>query len=184
MAVLAGKTDPLPQEGFTLAGKSTLNHWKPTLVGANEESRYQKIVARHRDIDDFFVNVFLQIYSQPPKRIVLDLDTTADPRHGHQWGRFFQGYYKCYYYLPWYTFCDSYLLCAKLRPADIDAAAGSVKQLDRSVKQIRTKWPNVPIVIRADSGFRREDIMSWCESNQVDFMLGMAKNVRLKQILG
>jgi len=153
MAVLAGKTDPSPQEGFALAGKCTLNRLELTPVGANEESRYKKIIARHRDTDDFFVNAFLQIYSQSPKRIVLDLDATDDPLHGHQWGRFFHGYYKCYCYLPLYIFCGFHLLCAKLRPSDIDAAAGSVKQLARIVKQIRAKWPNVQIVIRADSGF-------------------------------
>lgn len=184
MAVLAGKTDPSPQEGFALAGKSTLNRLELTPVGANEGSRYKKIVARHRDMDEFFVNAFLQIHSNPPKRIVLDLDATDDPLHGHQWGRFFHGYYQCYCYLPLYIFCGSHLLCAKLRPSDIDAAAGSVKQLDRIVKQIRAKWSGVQIVIRADSGFCRDNIMSWCESNQVDFILGLPKNARLKRILG
>ncbi len=183
MAVLAGKTDPSPQEGFALAGKSTLNRLELTPVGANEDSRYKKIVARHRDIEDFFVNAFLQVHSMPSKRIVLDLDATDDPLHGHQLGRFFHGYYKSYCYLPLYIFCGSHLLCAKLRPSDIDAAAGSVKQLDRIVKQIRAQWPGVQIVIRADSGFCRDNIMSWCEANQVDFILGLAKNARLKRIL-
>lgn len=184
MAVLAGKTDPLPQEGFALAGKSTLNRLELTPVGANEESRYKKIVARHRDIEDFFVNAFLQLHSKPPKRIVLDLDATDDPLYGHQLGRFFHGYYKSYCYLPLYIFCGSHLLCAKLRPSDIDAAAGSVKQLGRIVKQIRKQWPRVQIVIRGDSGFCRDNIMSWCESNHVDYVLGVAKNTRLKRILG
>ena len=153
MAVLAGKTDPSPEEGFALAGKSTLNRLELTPVGANEDSRSKKIVARHRDIEDFFVSAFLQVHSQPPKRIVLDLDATDDPLHGHQLGRFFHGYYKCYCYLPLYIFCGSHLLCAKLRPADIDGAAGSVKQLDRIVKQIRSQWPDVQIVIRRRQRF-------------------------------
>lgn len=183
MGVLAGKTNPSPQEGFAIAGKSTLNRLELTPVGANEDSRYKKIVARHRDIEDFFVNAFLQVHSKPPKRIVLDLDATDDRLHGHQLGRFFHGYYKSYCYLPLYIFCGSHLLCAKLRPSDIDAAAGSVKQLDRIVKRIRAEWPGVQIVIRGDSGFCRDNIMSWCESNQVDFILGLAKNARLKRIL-
>jgi hypothetical protein len=184
MAVLAGKNDPSPSEGFALAGKSTLNRLELTPVGANENSRYKKIVAHHGDLEDFFVNVFLQLHCDPPERIVLDLDATDDPLHGHQLGRFFHGYYKCYCYLPLYIFCGSHLLCAKLRPSDIDAAAGSVKQLDRIVKQIRAQWPDVPIMIRADSGFCRENLMSWCEAHEVDFLLGMAKNARLKRILG
>ena len=184
LAVAVGKNDPSPSEGFALAGKSTLNRLELTPVGANKDSRYKKVVARQRDIEDFFVNAFLQVHTEPPKRIVLDLDATDDPLHGHQLGRFFHGYYKSYCYLPLYIFCGSHLLCAKLRPSNIDAAAGSVKQLDRIVKQIRAKWPGVQIVIRGDSGFCRENIMSWCELNHVDFVLGLAKNARLKRILG
>jgi hypothetical protein len=184
LAVLAGKTQPAPQEGFALAGKSTLNRLELTPVGANEESRYKKIVARHSKIENFFVNAFLQLKTEVPERIVLDLDATDDPLHGHQSGRFFHGYYKCYCYLPLYIFCGSHLLCAKLRPSNIDASAGSVKQLERIVTQIRTKWPKVKIVIRGDGGFCRERIMSWCESNEVDYVLGLAKNARLKRALG
>ena len=150
MAVLAGKSDPAPQEGFALAGKSTLNRLELTPVGADQNSRYKKIVARHRDIEKFFVDAFLQVHSKPPKRIVLDLDATDDPLHGHQLGRFFHGYYKSYCYLPLYIFCGSHLLCAKLRPADIDASAGSVRQLERIIGQIRARWPKVQIVIRGD----------------------------------
>ena len=184
MAVLAGKTDPAPQEGFALAGKSTLNRLELTPAGASEKSPYKKIVARHRDIEDFFVEAFLELHPTPPERIMLDLDATDDPLHGHQLGRFFHGYYKCYCYLPLYIFCGSHLLCAKLRPSNIDAAAGSVKQLERIVSQIRRRWPDVRIVIRGDSGFCRDDLMSWCEAQGVDFVLGLAKNARLKRILG
>lgn len=184
MAVLAGKINPVLPEGFALAGKSTLNRFELTPVGANERSRYKKIVARHGNIEKFFVDAFLQVHSRAPRRIVLDLDATDDPLHGHQLGRFFHGYYKSYCYLPLYIFCGSHLLCAKLRPSNIDAAAGSVRQLDRIVSQIRARWPKVQIVIRGDSGFCRDNLMSWCESNQVQYVLGLAKNVRLKQILG
>lgn len=184
MAVLAGKTDPAPQEGYALAGKSTLNRLELTPPGAHPNSRYKKIVARHRDIENFFVNAFLQLQATPPERIVLDLDATDDPLHGQQAGRFFHGYYKCYCYLPLYIFCGSHLLCAKLRPSNIDAAAGSVKQLERIVSQIRSQWPEVRIVVRADSGFCRDELMSWCEAQGVDFVLGLAKNARLKRILG
>lgn len=184
MAVLAGKIDPAPAKGFALAGKSTLNRLELSPAAANENSRYKKIVARHRKIEDFFVDAFLQLNSKAPQRIVLDLDATDDPLHGHQAGRFFHGYYKCYCYLPLYIFCGQHLLCAKLRPSNIDAAAGSVGQLERIVKHIRSQWPDVKIVIRGDGGFCREKIMCWCESNNVDFVLGLAKNARLRRILG
>ena len=96
LAVLAGKTDPAPPEGFALAGKSTLNRLELTPCGASPTSRYKKIVARHHQIEDFFVAAFLQMHDRPPERIVLDLDATDDPLHGQQSGRFFHGYYKCY----------------------------------------------------------------------------------------
>ena len=174
MAVLADKTKPLPQEGFALAGKSTLNRLELTSVRAAKNSRYKRIVARHRDMDDFVVNLFLRIHSKPPKRIVLDLDATDDPLHGHQLGRFFHGFYKTYCHLLLYIFYSSHLMCAKLRSSDIDGAADSVKHLDRILKQFRKKWPRVYFVIRANSGFCRDNLMSWCDSNQVDFILGLA----------
>ena len=125
--------------------------------------------------------MFLQSYDRPPSTIVLDLDATDDLVHGHQLGRFFHGYYKNYCFLPLCIFCGDHLLCARLRPADIDASAGSVKELGRIVSQIRSKWPDVQIIIRGDSGFCRESIMFWCEANSVDYVLGLAKNERLKR---
>jgi hypothetical protein len=183
MAILVNKRYPEIQEKNGLAGKSTLNRLELTPVGASKKSRYKKIVARHRSIEDFFVHAFLQLHAKPPKRIVLDLDATDDPLHGQQLGRFFHGYYGNYCYLPLYIFCGSHLLCAKLRPSDIDASAGCVKQLDRIIALIRKRWPKVKIVIRGDSGFCRENLMRWCEEHQVDFVLGLAKNARLKRIL-
>jgi hypothetical protein len=99
-------------------------------------------------------------------------------------GRFFHGYYDSYCYLPLYIFCGEHLLCAKLRPADIDGAAGSVKQVAKIVQKIRATWPNVRIVVRGDSGFCREHLMRWCEENRVHYVLGLSKNVRLQRILG
>ena len=164
LAVLVGKADPTGQDrrrredrGKSLAGKSTLNRLELTPVGADEKSRYKKIVARHRDIESFFVETFLALHPQPPKEIVLDFDATDDPIHGHQLGRFFHGYYDGYCYLPLYIFCGEHLLCAKLRPADIDGAAGSVKQLAKIVERIRRAWPKVRIIVRGDSGFCREN---------------------------
>jgi hypothetical protein len=129
------------------------------------------------------VDIFLDSHAQAPKQIWLDLDATDDPLHGNQQGRFFHGYYRHYCYLPLYIFCDEHLLCARLRESNIDAAAGSVEELERIVGQIRERWPQTEILIRADSGFCREEIMAWCEANEVGYVLGLAKNERLKKNL-
>jgi hypothetical protein len=176
LAALVGKKDPHAEP---LAGKSTLNRLELTPVRADRNSRYKKIVVHRPDVDRFFVEAFIQSYDSPPACIVLDLDATDDPVHGDQLGKFFHGYYGHYCYLPLYIFCGDHLLCARLRPADIDGSAGSVKELDRIVSQIRQAWPQVQIIVRGDSGFCREEIMAWCESHQVDYVLGLAKNARL-----
>jgi hypothetical protein len=188
LAVMVGKKDPTGKErirkrdkGKPLAGKSTLNRLELTPVRANKRSRYKKITINRHAVDVFFTDIFVQSYDEPPSTIVLDLDATDDPIHGHQLGRFFHGYYKNYCYLPLYIFCGEHLLCARLRPSDIDASAGSVKELERIVWQIRSKWPDVRIIIRGDSGFCREPIMFWCEQNEVDYVLGLAKNERLNK---
>lgn len=191
LAVLAGRSDPTGQDrvdprdrGVPLAGKSTLNRLELTQARASAKSRYKKIAARHGRIDAFFVETFLDLTPEPPDEIVLDLDATDDPLHGHQLGRFFHGYYDGYCYLPLYIFCGEHLLCAKLRPSDIDGSAGALKQVQRIVEQIRQRWPNVQIILRGDSGFCREHLMRWCEENTVDYVFGLAKNARLTRIIG
>jgi hypothetical protein len=186
LAAVVGKLDPTGQtrqrrrdRGKALAGKSTLNRLELTPIGADQDSRYKKITCNTREVERLLVRPFLQAHREPPERIVLDLDATDDPVHGHQLGRFFHGYYKSYCYLPLYIFCGDHLLCARLRPSDIDASAGALKQLKRLITQIRTAWPRVKILVRADSGFCREEILRWCEDNGVDYVIGLAKNVRL-----
>lgn len=191
LAVLVEKFDPTGESrrknrdrGSPLAGKSTLNRLELTGTGASKATRYKKIAARHKKVESYFVKKFLDLTPEPPEEIMLDFDATDDTIHGQQLGRFYHGYYGDYCYLPLYIFCGSHLLCAKLRPSDIDASAGSVKQLARIVAQIRQRWPQVRIIIRGDSGFCRENLMQWCETNQVDFVLGMAKNKVLSRIIG
>ncbi len=191
LAVIVGKEDPegndrecLRDQGKALAGKSTLNRLELTPVGADAGDRYKKISANIRATHDVLVEAFLVQHASPPKRIVLDLDATDDPIHGDQLGKFFHGYYKGYCFLPLYIFCGDHPLLALLRPSDIDAYAGSVKHLDRIVKRIREVWPQVPIVVRGDSGFCREPLLAWCEENRVDYVIGLAKNNRLTKILG
>jgi len=191
LAVAVGRRDPTGQDrrqkrdrGQALAGKSTLNRLELTPPGASANSRYKKIVARHGSVEEFFVSVAMMLEPQPPEEIILDLDATDDPLHGDQLGRFFHGYYKGYCYLPLYIFWGQRLLCAKLRPADIDAACGALKQVQRIVAQLRERWPNARIILRGDSGFCRENLMAWCEQNNVHFLFGLAKNQRLLRIIG
>jgi Transposase DDE domain group 1 len=99
--------------------------------------------------------------------------------HGHQEGRFFHGYYDCYCYLPLYVFCGWHLLAAKLRRSNIDASAGAKDEVARIVGRIRARWPRVKILLRADSGFARDELMTWCETNGVDYVFGLARNERL-----
>jgi len=191
LAVLVDKKDPEGTQrarqrdrGKALAGKSTLNRLELTPVRANADSRYKKISANLSAIEDFLVEAFVQQHFLPPERIVLDLDATDSPLHGHQLGRFFHGYYDHYCYLPLYIFCGDHPLCVRLRPSDIDACMGALKQVQRIVVHIRRHWPNVQIVLRADSGFCREHLMRWCEANGVHYLFGLAKNARLLRILG
>ena len=177
LAVLVEKSDPV---GEALAGKSTLNRLELTPATASAKARYKKIVADHAAVDRLFVDVFLAAHPQAPQQIILDLDATDDPLHGNQEGGFFHGYYGHYCYLPLYIFCGEFLLGARLRPSNIDASAGSVEELQRIVKQIRAAWPKVRILVRADPGFCREELMAWCEAESVDYVLGLAKNERLK----
>jgi hypothetical protein len=176
MAVLGGKLAAKRADCAPLAGKSTLNRLE--LSGA-EPTRYYKISYDAAAIEGLFVDLFLDAHSAPPTQITLDLDATDDPLHGQQEGRFFHGYYDTYCYLPLYVFCGRHLLAAKLRPANIDASAGSVEEMARIVAQIRQRWPTVRILLRGDSGFAREALMAWCENNGVDYLFGLAKNSRL-----
>jgi hypothetical protein len=191
LAVLVGKADPTGADrrcpadrGKPLAGKSTLNRLERTPVGADADSRYHKIVAHFDRMQDLLIDIFLQQHPTPPARLVLDLDATDDPIHGHQLGRFFHGYYDTYCFLPLYIFCGDHPLCAVLRPSDIDASAGCLVHVQRIVTRLRQRWPNVAIVLRGDSGFCRDYLMRWCEANGVDFVFGLAKNARLLRIVG
>jgi len=163
-----------------LAGKSTLNRLE--LVGRT--GRYHKIGYSAEAIDRLLVDLYMESHAAPPAEIVLDLDATDIPLYGHQPKRFFHGYYDSYCYLPLYIFAGDQLLCARLRPANQDAAAGSVTEVRRIVAQLRQRWPEVNIVLRADSGFCREELMAWCEHNHVDYLFGLARNQRLRSIIG
>jgi hypothetical protein len=190
LAVVVGKADPTgedrraPQDkGKALAGKSTLNRLELSLPDANRKTRYKKVVVDTDAVEKLFAELYIQAHAEPPERIVLDVDATDDLVHGKQEGRFFHGYYRDYCYLPLYIFCGEFLLCGKLRRSDIDASEGTVDELERIVGRIRQVWPDVPVVVRGDSGFAREEIMKWCEDNAVDYVFGLARNKRLTKAI-
>jgi hypothetical protein len=191
LAMLVGKQDLTGQQrlrdrdkGNPLAGSSTLNRLELSEPGEAAGNRYKRIVADPQALDRLLVDLFIDSHKKAPREIWLDLDATDDPLYGHQEGRFFHGYYKCYCYLPLYIFCGEHLLCARLRPSNRDASAGSVEELQLIVAQIRKRWPKTRINIRGDSGFCRESIMSWCEAHHVGYLLGLARNARLVRAIG
>lgn len=174
--VLAGRTDQQ-----ALAGKSTLNRLE---LGSGVPDRYKKITFWKDAVDQLLVQVFLESYQQAPQQIILDIDTTDIALHGEQEGRFFHGYYDQYCYLPLYIFCGPQLLCARVRESNHDASYRSLVEIQRIVRQIRAVWPQVKIILRGDSGFCRNELMSWCEEQGVDYVFGLARNARLYKIIG
>lgn len=177
LRLVADKPDP---DAEALAGKSTLNRME---LGDGSPSRYKKITFWREAIDDLLVDVFLQAQASAPEQIVLDIDTTDFAIHGEQEGRFYHGYYDHYCYLPLYVFAGEHVLCARLRRSNIDPSAGSCQEIQRIVKRIGSVWPEVRIILRGDSGFCREELMAWCEGNGVDYVFGMARNVRLEKMV-
>ena len=193
LALMAGRRDITGQDraderskGVPLAGKSTLNRLELPPAGAGEHSRYKKIVASVAKLQETLVDTFIRMRSKQgvPQELVLDLDATDDPVHGDQLGKFFHGYYRNYCYLPLYTFCGAWPLGAVLRPSNIDGCAGTVQELERIVPKLQAAWPAVKIVVRADSGFCRDEILRWCENHNVDYIVGLAKNKRLVRVIG
>ena len=188
MGLLSGKADVAGKQrrreqdrGKAGAGKSTLNRLELTPADVDRKARYKKIALDTAAVDDLLVDLYIQRQKRAPKRIVLDLDATDDPLHGHQEGRFFHGYYDEYCYLPLYVFIDEQLLCVRLRRSNIDASEGALDELERIVPRLRRVWPEAEILLRADSGFCRDEIMSWCEENRVDYAFGLARNSRLEK---
>jgi hypothetical protein len=177
LVVMAGKTEP---DTELLAGKSTLNRME---LGTGMPTRYKKITFWRDSVDQLLVNVFLEAHATAPEQIVLDIDTTDMALHGNQEDKFYHGYYKHYCYLPLFIFCGDHVLCSRLRPSSIGPAVGSRKEVQRIVQQIRQSWPDVKIILRGDSGFCSDELMTWCEGNGVEYVVGVGRNQRLEGII-
>lgn len=182
--------DPLLQyvcgtEGkYSVAGKSTLNRLE---LGMEPDEklgdRYSKIIWNAENIEDLFCDIFLDTFNGSPEELILDFDATDIPLHGDQENKFFHGYYDHYCYLPLYVFCGDFLLAARLRRSGIDGCEGTEEILERLVIKIRNRFPDVKIIFRGDSGFCRNSILSLCEKMNVLYVVGMAQNSRLKEII-
>ena len=181
LALLSDRLEPKHKSVATLAGKSTLQRLETAPLTGNR--RYHKFEVDDVAMEEVFLRFYVAAHKSPPKRIILDLDATDDPIHGQQEGRFYHGYYRSYCYLPLYIFDGRHLLVAKLRKADIDAAAGAREEIERIFSYLREHWPDTEIWLRADSGFCRDDLMSWCEENSVDYVFGLARNKRLEAMI-
>ena len=181
LGLLSDTLEPKRANVATLAGKSTLQRLET--APASGDARYHKIEVDDAAMEEVFLALYVAAHKSPPKRIVLDLDATDDPLHGAQEGRFYHGYYRCHCYLPLYIFDGRHLLVAKLRKANIDAAAGAREEIERIVAYVRKAWPGVEIWLRADSGFARDELMTWCEENAVEYVFGLARNKRLQKMI-
>ena len=169
------RLDPAIQ---TALGKATSLASPPTLCRFENRADRELAWSIHKVLIDKFIDSF----DEAPEELILDFDATDDLVHGHQERRFYHGYYDNYCFLPLYVFCNDQLLVSYLRPSKIDGAKHTGAILKLLVKRLRSVWPDVKIIFRADSGFCRHKVLSWCERNNVDYVIGLAKNSRLKDI--
>ena len=185
------RTDPLlaascgkrERRGEQLASSATLGRIENAAPGLAQDDRYRRILLDYEAVDHLLIDLFIEAHDEPPEEVILDLDATDARIHGKQQGRFFHGYYDAYCFLPRYIFAGDHILGARLRRSNRDGAAGSVEELERIVPRLREAWPDVRIVVRGDSGFCREWLMAWCEAQNVDYVLGIARNARLEDAL-
>ena len=188
LAAVVGKTDPEGQQrerekdrGKGLASPSTLGRIEPTPETAGTHSRYEKVLCDFDAVGKLFVDLFIESFDAAPSVVIVDLDPSDVSLHGDQEQRFYHGYYRQHCYLPMYVFSGEHPLAMQLRPSNIDGAKGADTLVAGLVARLRTAWPETRIILRADSGFCREGLMSWCEATQgVDYVFGIARNKRLE----
>ncbi len=150
---------------------------RPTLSRWENRANRSVAVAFHEPL----LEQFSASFPEPPTESMLDFDATDDPVHGQQEGRFFHGYYDQYCFLPLYVTCRDQLLVAYLRASNIDGAKHAWAILALLVKRLRQAWPQVRIVLRADSGFCRRRILRWRDRHGVYYIVGPAKNERINE---
>lgn len=150
----------------------------PTLCRLENSSTRRWLRLMH----EVLFEVFVESFQSAPQELVLDFDCTDDRVHGQQEGRHFHGFYRDWCFLPLYVFCGEKLLVSYLRPSNIDASKHAPRILRLLVKALRSVWPQVRIILRADSGFCRWKMLRWCEQNQVSYLVGVAKNRRLNAL--
>ena len=150
----------------------------PTLCRLENRASRAQAVALHRVL----VEQFVASFAQAPTELVLDFDATDDRVHGQQEGRAFHAYYGDWCFLPLYVFCGEQLLVSYLRPSNQDAAQHAWAVLKLLVTRLRQAWPQVKLIMRADSGFCRWRMLRWCERHGVDYLIGQAKNARLLKL--
>jgi len=150
----------------------------PTLCRWENRADRDAMWAIHREL----VEQFIAAYPHPPRRLILDFDATDDAVHGEQEGRFFHGYYDHYCFLPLYVFCGSQVLVSYLRPSNADPARHVWAILALLVRRLRETWPDVEIVFRGDSQFCRWRMLAWCERHGVGYIVGLAKNTRVRAL--
>jgi len=152
-----------------------------TLASAATLCRFENAQSRAaaRAVNTELVEQFIASHAQPPPVVILDFDATDTPVHGNQEGRFFHGYYDCHCFLPLYVFCGDQLLVAYLRRSNRDASKHAAAVLKLLVRRLRQAWPRTKIVLRADSGFCRDLLLSWCDRHDVKYVVGLARNERV-----
>jgi len=159
-----------------------------TAVGADSELASPPTLCRLENradramalaIHGVLVDKFIESFDSPPRELILDFDATDDEVHGLQEGRFFHGFYDHYCFLPLYVFCGEHLLAAYLRPSKIDQARHAQAVLRLLARRLCLAWPQVRLIFRADSGFCRPRMLSWCEREGLGYIVGLARNPRL-----
>ena len=182
--IAVGKLESQHPRCAPLAGKSTLNRLEqaPSPKNISSQDRYLRVAVKPRAIEQLLIDLFFDLSGPAPRRIFIDMDVTDDSVHGQQEQAFFNGYYSHECYAPLLIFCGHHLLAAKLRPSNVDPAAGALEELQRIIPQIQQRWSKTQIIVRGDSAYARDELMSWCEEHNVDYVLGLPSNERLQRM--
>lgn len=185
VGVAVGKLESAHGRCAVLAGKSTLNRLEKSYRRDESErvdERYVKTEVDPQALENVFLELFIAKTKTPPQLLILDMDVSDDTTYGNQEQSGYNGHYKSTCYTPLYIFCGRDLLVSRLRPANVDPAGGALEELQRVVARLRQQWPDVEMMVRGDSAYARDEIMSWCESQpQVEYVLAIGSNSRLEK---